>query len=82
MKTVVKTEFVCDCCGLRFSEEAKCRAHEDLHSRPKPVGIPVGLGALWAYSQTRKWPDVLDVVMSDGSIVRYVIQEENERIDE
>ena len=82
MKTVVTTEFVCDCCGLRFSEEAKCRAHEDLHSRPKAVGLPVGLGSLQAYRQTRRWPDVVNVVMSDGSIVRYGIQEENERIDE
>lgn len=81
MKTVVTTEFVCECCGLRFSDEEKCRAHEDLHSRPKSVMLPEK-SVVRAYRQTRRWPDVVDVVMSDGSIARYGIQDENERIDE
>lgn len=81
MKTQVTTEYICDCCGLRFREEDKCRAHEDLHSRPKQATLPEK-SVCRAYRQTRRWPDVVDVVMTDGSIVRYGIQDENERIDE
>ena len=82
MKTVVTTNYICECCGQQFVNEEMCQKHEAEHAKVEGVTLPLTVGFEHPYKHYKKYPEVVDVRMSDGADIRYGILDENKSIAE
>jgi len=82
VKTIVHTDYVCECCGWKFDDEERCRKHEEEHAKVESAAPPMSYGCLRPCKQTKKYPEVVIVRMNDGVDIRYGILDENKSIAE